>query len=108
MAWSSKIVGDTQQYTKGEGTITFAHNVVRSLRWPGAVTVSKGGKFVNIYVGLGIKHGDTSYKPVEPGDVLEDPSEPKEMPEPNPKDAPPEKLEDDTGEKDGEEDEEDD
>jgi hypothetical protein len=47
-AWISKIVGDTQSY-KGapgkEGDITYAVNVIKSLRWPGALTVCKGGKF---------------------------------------------------------------
>jgi radial spoke head protein 4A len=42
-AWVSKVSGDTQQYNKGEGTITYAVNVIRSLRWPGAVTVAKNG-----------------------------------------------------------------
>jgi len=42
-AWVSKVCGDTQQYNKGEGTITYAVNVIRSLRWPGAVTVAKNG-----------------------------------------------------------------
>ncbi len=59
-AWISKVVGDTQQYNlipnafrKQEGTTTYAVNVIKSLRWPGAVTVSKGGKFTNVYVGFG-------------------------------------------------------
>ena len=68
-AWTSKIVGDAQPYNKGEGTVTYAYNVLRSLRWPGAVTVFKGGKFVNAYVGWGIKHGDVVQNPVEPGVV---------------------------------------
>ena len=40
-SWISKVVGDTQQYTEGgEGeTISYAINVIKSLRWPGAVTV---------------------------------------------------------------------
>ena len=45
-AWLSKVVGDTQQYNQlppKEGTTTYAVNVIRSLRWPGAVTVAKGG-----------------------------------------------------------------
>lgn len=59
-AWTSKVVGDTQQYNlipnafrKQEGTTSYAVNVIKSLRWPGAVTVSKGGKFTNVYVGFG-------------------------------------------------------
>ena len=57
-SWTCKVVGDAQTYNKGEGTITFAYNVLRSLRWPGATVVHKGGKFVNIYVGWGVKRGD--------------------------------------------------
>ena len=95
-AWTSKIVGDTQPYTKGEGTVTFAYNVVRSLRWPGAVAVAKGGKFVNVYIGWGIKRGDTAQQPNVPGSVMDDPGEPTEMPEPNPKEEPVEAVEEDT------------
>lgn len=59
-AWLSKLVGDPQVYSKGEGqgSVTYCVNVLRSLRWPGAVTVSKGGKFTNVYVGNGLKRGD--------------------------------------------------
>jgi len=59
-------------------------NVIRSLRWPGAVTVAKGGKFTNIYVGYGLKRGDPSFNPVEPPMVQSDPTDQSEMPEPTP------------------------
>jgi hypothetical protein len=37
---------------------------LRSLRWPGAITVAKdGGKYCNIYLGDGIKRGGASYFP---------------------------------------------
>jgi len=39
-AWISKVVGDTQPYTRGEGTVSYSVNVIKSLRWPGAVTVA--------------------------------------------------------------------
>jgi len=59
--------GDAQPFNKGEGVVTYQAVVVKSLRWPGAVTVSKAGKSpVNIYVGDGIKKGDSCYNPVEP------------------------------------------
>ena len=76
-AWISKVVGDTHQYTEGgEGeTISYAINVIRSLRWPGSVTVSKGGKCTTVYVGYGMKKGDSSYNPVEPPAVCGDPEE---------------------------------
>ncbi len=41
-SWLSKVVGDTQQYNQTggkEGTVSYSVNVIRSLRWPGAVTV---------------------------------------------------------------------
>ena len=43
--WTSKVCGDLQQYNKvgGEGTVSYAVNVVSSVRWPGSVTVAKGG-----------------------------------------------------------------
>jgi len=40
--WLSKIVGDSQQYNQTggkEGTTSYCVNVLKSLRWPGAVTV---------------------------------------------------------------------
>ena len=51
-AWISKVCGDSQQYNKagGEGTTSYAVNVVKSLRWPGAYTVAKSGQHTNIYI----------------------------------------------------------
>ena len=94
-SWLSKVVGDTQQYTDGaEGEpISYAVNVIRSLRWPGAVTVSKGGKHTSIYVGYGLKKGDPSYNPTEPPIVQTDPPEEEERPEPTPLTEPPAQAE---------------
>ena len=91
-AWTSKIVGDVQPFTQvapKEGTVSYGVNVIRSLRWPGAVTVAKGGKFTSIYVGYGLKRGGQSQMPAAPEDVVADPEEPKEMPEPFPLEEPP-------------------
>lgn len=43
--WVSKVCGDLQPYNKlgGEGTVSYSVNVLSSVRWPGAVTVAKGG-----------------------------------------------------------------
>ena len=57
-------------------------NVIRSLRWPGAVTVAKAGKYVNIYVGDGFKKGEIF--PKEPPMVQDDPVDQEEQPEPTP------------------------
>lgn len=70
--------------------------MIKSLRWPGAITVQKGGLFCNIYVGDGIKRGDTSYNPVEPPEVQSDPKDQVERPEPTPLEAPEEPAEPDT------------
>jgi hypothetical protein len=43
--------------------------VIKSLRWPGAVTVAKGGKYCNFNLGYGMKKGDSSYQPTEPPEV---------------------------------------
>ncbi len=81
--------------------MSYAVNVIKSLRWPGALTVAKGGKFTTIYVGYGLKHGASSYNPVEPPSVCADPDEDEEKPEPNPRHEPPQADEvntDDEGE----------
>ena len=71
-AWISRVVGDTQLYSDGaaEGeTISYAVNVIKSVRWPGSVTVSKGGKCTTVYVGYGLKKGDPSLNPTIPPSV---------------------------------------
>jgi len=98
-AWLSKVVGDTQLYAEGgaEGeNISYAVNVIKSLRWPGAVTVAKGGKHTSVYIGYGLKKGDPSYNPIEPPAVQVDPEEEEEKPEPNPLTEPPVQNEEDT------------
>ena len=103
-AWLSKVVGDTHLYAEGgaEGeNISYAVNVIKSLRWPGAVTVAKGGKHTSVYIGYGLKKGDPSYNPIEPPVVQVDPEEEEEKPEPYPltepvADAPVDNADDDT------------
>ena len=96
-AWLSRVVGDTQQYnTASGGTQTYAVNVLKSLRWPGAVTVAKGGVYTSVYVGYGLKKGDSSYFPTEPPMVQQDPQDQTERPEPTPLEAPEEPPEPDT------------
>ena len=108
-SWISRVVGDMQQYTDGgEGeTISYAVNVLKSLRWPGAYTVSKGGMYTSIYVGHGLKKGDPSYNPIEPPMVCVDPEEEEEKPEPNPLTEPPVQNEEDTMAENKDDDEED-
>ncbi len=108
-SWVKKIVGDTQQYNQpgDKGPVSYCVNVLKSLRWPGAYTVHKQGKFCSIYVGYGLKHGDASMNPTEPPEVQRDPEDQEEMPEPTPLVAPQEPPEPDTDavEKEDEEDE---
>lgn len=63
--------------------------MIKSLRWPGAVTVARCGEYCNIYVGDGVKRGGTSYNPCEPPEVQSDPAEGEEEPEPTPLHEPP-------------------
>jgi len=107
-AWISKLVGDTQSYNKvkaDEGTVSYATCVMRSIRWPGAVTVSKMGKFTSVYVGYGLKRGDASFYPTEPPIVGEEPNDMPEMPEPTPLNEPPPKAEGEEEKKDSDEEE---
>ena len=66
------------------------------MRWPGALTVAKNGKYVNFYLGYGLKKGDSSFQPTEPPEVQQDPDETEMNDEPTPKTAPEEQPEEDT------------
>lgn len=63
-------------------------NVIKSIRWPGALTVCKNGKFTNIYVGNGVKRVDPSFNPTSPPVVDQEPVDPVEQSEPNPEKEP--------------------
>ena len=94
-AWTTKTVGNTQSYQAAEdGTVTYACAEVRSLRWKGAITVSQNGRWANLYIGYGVKTGDVCFNPTKPQDIMDDPTEPNEQPEPTPLEAPPEPQED--------------
>lgn len=110
-AYLLRVLGDDQPYNPEEDEgepITYAANVIKSLRWPGAYTISYGNDYTNVYVGYGTKYGDVSYNPTSPPEVMADPEEKPEQPEPTPLEAPEEPLEPDTDEEnkpEGEEDE---
>lgn len=61
--------------------MTYAVNVIKSLRWPGALTVQQSGKYASIYVGYGLKRGDVCFNPTEPPEVQRDPVDQTEQPE---------------------------
>ena len=77
-AWVTKACGDTQVYRAGEGTVSYAVNVIESMRWPGAMTVAKGGEYCSIYIGDGVKKGDTVSLLPALEEVMNDPGEPDE------------------------------
>merc|ERR1719356_1265972 len=54
-AWAIKASGDMGTY--GDAKKSHCVTAVRSLIWPGAVTVAQGTRFANIYVGYGLKSG---------------------------------------------------
>ena len=56
------------------------------MRCPGAVTVAKGGKYCNIYVGDSIKQGDAFFNPKKSPDLCADSSDKVDQIEPQGKD----------------------
>ncbi|CAD7928651.1 unnamed protein product [Amoebophrya sp. A25] len=61
---------------------------VRSLKYPGAVCVTKGSAFCNVYVGYGLKRGQDFFY-CAPPDVQDEPADVPECAEPTPADGPP-------------------
>ena len=90
-AWLIKNSGDSQTYNKlaGEGTVSYQVTVIKSLRWPGAVTVAKNGKYCSIYIGDSVKREGSFFFPTEPPSVLSDPTDQDEQPEPQGKEEEP-------------------
>ncbi|PHJ19557.1 radial spokehead family protein [Cystoisospora suis] len=82
--WTTKLAGDCATY--GADAVTYAVTVLKSLRWPGAVTVYQNKKFTSVYIGYGIRAGLNPFFPVAPDDVQEDPNDVDEQPEPQPED----------------------
>jgi radial spoke head protein 4A len=97
-AWSIKVHGEKGLYTVADATKSYRVTAVRSLIWPGAVTVAQGSRFANVYIGYGLKYGTlvpkkesgeplagtTPYLPLLPEAVMEEPTELLEHAEPNP------------------------
>ena len=100
--WSSTVCGDTTQYKQGEGSVSYGVNVLRSLRWPGSVTVAKGGQYCTIYVGDCVKKGDTCFSPTDPPAVQSDPAQQPDHEEPFGEEPKPEPAEGAEGEGEGE------
>lgn len=80
-AWVSKTYGDSTTYTRAEEggkTYSFAVNAIKSLIWPGAITVHKDGKWYNFYTGYAMKRGDSSYNPTVPPKIMSEPADPEQ------------------------------
>jgi radial spoke head protein 4/6 len=53
----------------GAGSSSMSAVVARSLRWPGAVAVAAGRKYINVYVGNGLPYSSTPYSPTLPAPI---------------------------------------
>jgi len=53
----------------GAGSAASSVVVARNLVWPGAVAVASGRKYVNIYVGNGVRYDSSSYSPILPAPI---------------------------------------
>lgn len=53
----------------GAGFSSTSVVVLRSLRWPGAVAVASGRRYVNVYVGDGLPYSAVSYSPPLPAPI---------------------------------------
>lgn len=102
-AWQVRASGDFQAFNNGEEVVNYGSYVFKSYYWPGMTMVCNSKKFVNIYVGYGLKAGTEMVFPAQPRDINIDPVDGNEMHEPNPKDAPKKQEEEGEEKKEGEE-----
>jgi len=87
LEWVFKQYGDTALYksTSADPAAQPRSNAVtcvRSLTWPGAVTVAQGSNMVQLYVGYGLGAGEPDFFPAMLPDVQEEPEDLSEQPEP--------------------------
>jgi len=109
-AWSMKTHGDEGAYGEGDDARSYLVTSLRSMIWPGAVTVAQGSKFASIYIGYGLKSGalvptyknglplegtspftsgavnaaGLAFNTVVPADIMSEPEDLQEQNEPNP------------------------
>jgi hypothetical protein len=57
------------------GKVNYGVVVVKSLLWPGAFSFFTQGKWLQIYVGDGLKYENKTYYPTFPPKVREDPED---------------------------------
>ncbi|CAI2368131.1 unnamed protein product [Moneuplotes crassus] len=93
-AWTIRLYGD-QIATPGlkKQSNHYGVVVVRSTVWPGAMACWKSTKYLQIYIGDGLKNETKTYYPTFPPEIPSDPSDLPEVAEPNPKEAPPQEEE---------------
>lgn len=85
LGWCVKQAGDPTLYKNHADPTKPKSNAltyVRSLTWPGAVSVSQKGSFANLYLGYGLPAGEPDFFPPAPPDVQDEPEDPGEFPEP--------------------------
>jgi radial spoke head protein 4A len=85
LAWNIKQFGDMALYKAANGTAkSNAVTCVRSLTWPGAVTVSRGQYYTSLYIGNGqeAKAGNPEFFIPAPPDVQDEPEDTPEPEEP--------------------------
>eukprot|EP00403_Amphidinium_massartii_P013133 CAMPEP_0178410292 /NCGR_PEP_ID=MMETSP0689_2-20121128/20903_1 /TAXON_ID=160604 /ORGANISM="Amphidinium massartii, Strain CS-259" /LENGTH=437 /DNA_ID=CAMNT_0020031461 /DNA_START=68 /DNA_END=1381 /DNA_ORIENTATION=+ len=92
LQWVIRQVGDNAVYVDPTNPAvpskSRAVTLIRSLTWPGAVTVSRSGVFQNFYVGYGISSDTPDFFYRAPPDVQEEPVDPGEPEEPQGEEAP--------------------
>jgi len=80
LEWSIKQAGDCTEYANPLHSNLITS--VRSLTWPGAVSVANGKQFINAYVGYGLPTREPQFYPPEPPDIQEEPEDPGDQPQP--------------------------
>ena len=89
-------MGDHQEYAEKaprKGKCTFAVNVLKSLWWPGAVVVQQSERWINFYVGNGLKVEIQKMYPVYTPAIREESVDRQEVREPYPEKQPEEHRE---------------
>jgi len=87
LEWVFKQFGDASLYKSNASgpsaqPTSTAVTCVRSLTWPGAVTVAQGSNMVQLYVGYGLAAKEADFFPHGLPDVQEEPEDPVEQTEP--------------------------
>merc|ERR1712039_874544 len=80
LKWTIKQAGDPTVF--GNPPQSTCVTYVRSLTWPGAVTVARGARFLNCYIGYGMQAGEPDFFPPAPPDVQEEPADEGEQLQP--------------------------